>query len=137
MIFILYLVISFGIFGTVLMMTAERRREFGMLVAIGMQKRKLSAVISLEMIYIGMLGIVTGIIAALPVIFYGHYHPIRFYGQMARMYEDYGLEAVMPTMLPDMYIVWQTIVVAIIVFIALAYPARKISRMKVVNSLKA
>ena len=33
--FILYLVISFGIFGTVLMMLAERRHEFGVLVAIG------------------------------------------------------------------------------------------------------
>ncbi len=39
MIGILYLVIAFGVFGTVLMMMAERRREFGMLVAIGMQKK--------------------------------------------------------------------------------------------------
>ena len=43
MIIILYLVIAFGIFGTVLMMTAERRREFGVLVAIGMQKSKLAS----------------------------------------------------------------------------------------------
>ena len=34
MIGILYLVIAFGVFGTVLMLTAERRREFGVLVAI-------------------------------------------------------------------------------------------------------
>jgi ABC-type lipoprotein release transport system permease subunit len=38
MIAILYMVIAFGIFGTELMMTAERKREFGVLVAIGMQK---------------------------------------------------------------------------------------------------
>ena len=43
MIIILYLVIAFGIFGTILMMTAERRREFGVLVAIGMQKSKLAS----------------------------------------------------------------------------------------------
>jgi len=35
---ILYLLVSFGIFGTLLMMMAERRFEFGMLVAIGMKK---------------------------------------------------------------------------------------------------
>ncbi|MGD0343171.1 MAG: FtsX-like permease family protein, partial [Bacteroidales bacterium] len=50
MIGVLYLVIAFGVFGTILMMMAERRREFGMLVSVGMQKRKLSKVISLEML---------------------------------------------------------------------------------------
>ena len=137
MIIILYLVIAFGIFGTVLMMTAERRREFGVLVAIGMQKSKLAAVITLEMFFMGILGIASGIIAALPVIFYGYSHPIRFHGEMAKMYEDYGYEAVMPFLLPDMYIVWQAVTVAIIVLIALVYPLRKINKMKVVNSIKA
>ena len=137
MIIILYLVIAFGIFGTVLMMTAERKREFGVLVAIGMQKSKLAAVITLEMIFMGILGIASGIIAALPVIFYGYSHPIRFHGEMAKMYEDYGYEAVMPFLLPDMYIVWQAVTVAIIVMIALVYPLRKISKMQVVDSLKA
>jgi ABC-type lipoprotein release transport system permease subunit len=137
MIIILYLVIAFGIFGTVLMMTAERKREFGVLVAIGMQKSKLAAVITLEMIFMGILGIASGIIAALPVIFYGYSHPIRFHGEMAKMYEDYGYEAVMPFLLPDMYIVWQAVTVAIIVMVAIIYPLRKINKMKVVNSIKA
>ena len=137
MIIILYLVIAFGIFGTILMMTAERRREFGVLVAIGMQKSKLAAVITLEMMFMGLLGIAAGIIAALPVIFYGYSHPIRFHGEMAKMYEDYGMEAVMPFLLPDMYIVWQAVTVAIIVMVALIYPLRKITKMQVVNSLKA
>lgn len=137
MIIILYLVIAFGIFGTVLMMTAERRREFGVLVAIGMQKNKLSIVITMELIMMGLLGIVSGIVASLLVIFYGYSHPIRFHGEMAKMYEDYGIEAVMTFLLPDMYVLWQSLIVAIIVFIALIYPLRKISKMKVVNSLKA
>lgn len=137
MIVILYLVIAFGIFGTVLMMTAERRREFGVLVAIGMQKSKLAVVVTLEMILLGFLGIFSGIIAALPVIWFGYSHPIRFHGEMAKMYEDYGMEAVMPFLLPDMYILWQSVVVAIIVIIALLYPLRKIVKMQVVESLKA
>ena len=137
MIVILYLVIAFGIFGTVLMMTAERRREFGVLVAIGMQKSKLAAVVTLEMILLGFLGIFSGIIAALPVIYFGNSHPIRFHGEMAKMYEDYGMEAVMPFLLPDTYILWQSVVVAFIVIIAILYPLRKIGRMQVVESLKA
>jgi len=137
MILILYLVIAFGIFGTVLMMTAERRREFGVLVAVGMQKSKLAVVVVIEMILIGIMGIGSGIIASLPVIFYGHSHPIRFHGEMAKMYEDYGMEAVMPFLLPDMYVLWQAVVVAVIIIVALGYPLRKIIRMKVVDSLKA
>jgi ABC-type antimicrobial peptide transport system permease subunit len=102
-----------------------------------MQKTKLAAVVVIEMLYIGMMGIVSGIIAALPVIFYGYYHPIRFTGEMASMYEDYGMEPVMPFLPVDWYFLWQSIIVAIIVMVAVIYPVRKISKMQIVNSLKA
>lgn len=137
MIAILYLVIAFGIFGTVLMMTAERRREFGVLVAIGMQKTKLASIVAFEMLYIGLMGVLSGSMVALPVIIFGYYSPIRFSGEMAKMYEDYGMEPVMPFLPVDWYFLWQSVVVAIIVLIAVIYPVRKITRMQVVNSLKA
>jgi ABC-type lipoprotein release transport system permease subunit len=137
MIAILYLVIAFGVFGTVLMMTAERRREFGVLVAVGMQKTRLAAVMSVEMFYIGLMGVLSGAALAIPVIFYGYYNPIRFTGEMGQMYENYGMEPVMPMMLPDMYFLWQFIVIALIVLVAAGYPVRKIMKMQVVKSLKA
>jgi ABC-type lipoprotein release transport system permease subunit len=137
MIGVLYLVIAFGVFGTVLMMMAERRREFGMLVSVGMQKRRLAKVISLEMLLMGLLGVAAGVIASLPVVFYGHYHPIRFTGEMARMYEDYGFEPIMPTMLPGGFYLWQIVIVLIILAIAIAFSVRKIFRMNVINALKA
>jgi ABC-type lipoprotein release transport system permease subunit len=137
MVGILYLVIAFGIFGTVLMMTAERRREFGVLVAVGMQKTKLAAVVSIEMLYIGMMGIISGSLFAIPVILIGYYHPLRFSGEFAKMYEDYGMEPVMPFLPINWYFLWQTVVVAIIVIIAVVYPVRKILKMKIVDSLKA
>jgi ABC-type lipoprotein release transport system permease subunit len=137
MIGILYLIIAFGVFGTVLMMTAERRREFGVLVAIGMQKTKLAAIVSIELILIGLLGIMSGTLLALPVIIIGRYNPIRFSGEMAKMYEDYGMEPIMTFMPVDYYFLWQTFVVAVIVLIAIIYPVRKIFKMELVNSLKA
>ncbi len=137
MIAVLYLVIAFGVFGTVLMMMAERRREFGMLVSIGMKKRKLAKVISLEMLLIGFLGVAAGAAASLPIVFYGHYHPLRFTGEFARMYEDYGFEPVMPTMLPDTFYLWQTVVVLIILMIAIVFSTRKIFGMNVVNAMRA
>ena len=134
---ILYLVIAFGVFGTVLMMLAERKREFGMLVSIGMQKGKLAKTVSIEMLLIGFLGVAAGVIASLPVVIYGNIHPLRFTGELARMYEDYGFEPVMPTMMPDTFYLWQIVVVIIILLIAIAFSVRKIFRMNVINALRA
>jgi ABC-type lipoprotein release transport system permease subunit len=137
MVGILYLVIAFGIFGTVLMMTTERRREFGVLVAIGMQKSKLAAIVTGEMFYIGLLGILSGIAVALPAIIIGLHNPIRLSGEYAKIYESYGMEPIMPFMPVDYYFLWQSVIVTIIVGIAILYPIRKIFKMKLVNSLKA
>ncbi len=133
---ILYLVIAFGVFGTVLMMLAERRREFGMLISIGMQKRKLAGMISLELLFVGIIGVAAGIAVSLPPVFYAHYHPIRFTGQMARMYEDYGFDPVMPTLLPGGYYLWQTVVVLVILIIAVGFSARRIFRINIINSMR-
>ncbi len=137
MIGILYLVIAFGVFGTMLMMLAERKREFGMLVSIGMQKGKLAKVVSIEMLLIGLLGTAAGVAASLPFVIYGHINPLRFTGELARMYEDYGFEPVMPTMLPDTFYLWQIVVVMIILIIAIVFSIRKIFKINVIEAMRA
>ncbi len=137
MIAILYLVIAFGVFGTVLMMLSERTREFGMLVSIGMQKRKLARIVSFELLFVGLLGIIAGVAASLPFVFFGNSHPLRFTGEMGKMYEDYGFEPIMPTLLPDTYYLWQIIVVLIILVIAIGFSTRKIYGLNVIKSLRS
>lgn len=137
MIGILYLVIAFGVFGTVLMLTAERKREFGVLVAIGMQKKKLASVMTLEMLLIGLLGILGGSLLASLVISYGVNHPLIFKGEMAKMFEEYGMEPMMVFQKMGTYFLWQTVIVAFMVLIAIGYPLRKISKLEVVHALRA
>lgn len=137
MIAILYLVIAFGVFGTVLMMTAERRREFGVIISIGMQKTKMAAVMVYEMIYIGLAGIILGIMISTPVIIYGYYNPLRLSGELAKMMEDYGFEPVMAFQWIDKYFLWQSAVVGIIVLLSVLYPVRKILRLKEINAIRA
>ena len=137
MIGILYLVIAFGVFGTVLMMMAERRREFGMLVSIGMQKRKLAGIIGMEMLFIGLLGVAAGVAASLPIVFLGYARPLRFTGEMARMYEEYGFEPVMPMLLPDTYYLWQAVIVLLILLIAITFSVRRIFKLNIINALRA
>ena len=61
MAFILYVIVCFGIFGTVLMMTEERMYEFGVLLSIGMNRIKLYLIILLETIMLSSIGVIIGI----------------------------------------------------------------------------
>jgi len=134
---ILYLVIAFGIFGTVLMLTSERKREFGVLVAIGMQKKKLASILTLEMLLVGLLGVLGGVLVASVLILYGVDHPIIFKGETAKMFEEYGMEPEMAFMTIGTYYISQIVIVLVMVLLAIGYPLRKIFGMKVVNALKA
>ena len=58
--FVLYVIIFFGIFGTVQMMLSERQREFGMMVSIGMKRGKLASILTVEMIFLGLIGSLSG-----------------------------------------------------------------------------
>ncbi len=137
MLFILYLVISFGVFGTVLMMTAERKREFGVLVAIGMQKKKLASIMSWEMLYIGLLGIVAAAVVCIPLILYGVNHPFVFTGELAYIMADYGFDAQLAFEPINSYFLWQAFIVGLMVSISLIYPVRKILGLEVVTALRA
>lgn len=134
---ILYLIIAFGILGTVMMMIAERKREFGVMIAIGLKKTKLSLILSIEMLYIGLLGVFSAIIATAPIIIIGYFHPITFKGQMAESLSQYNMEPIMPMAWFDTYIIAQVLVVLGIVALVLLYALLKIRRLKVVDSLRS
>ncbi len=58
---ILYVVIGFGIFGTIMMMVADRKREMGVMIAIGMQRFSLATILFFETVYIGFIGVLSWI----------------------------------------------------------------------------
>jgi putative ABC transport system permease protein len=134
---ILYLIIFFGIFGTVLMMITERTREFGVMVAIGLQKKLLSRIVSIEMIFIGLVGTFAGMLASIPIIIGFNHYPIRFTGESAKLYEDMGFDPVMPTALIEGYFVWQGVIILVMVILACYFPLKKIRKMKIMDALRA
>lgn len=136
MIGILYMIVAFGIFGTVLMMTAERRREFGVMIAVGMQKYKLGIIVTYEMIMVGLLAIVFGILASIPIIQWYYHNPIQLTGDLAKTMESYGMEAVMPmAWQADIFLI-QTLIVLVLVAVAIFYPIYSITRIKVIKALR-
>ncbi len=134
--FILYMVISFGILGTLIMMIAERKREFAILVSIGMKKYRLAATFLIEIIILAMIGAILGILGAFPVCAYFHVNPVRFGDQLKDMMEEYGIEAVLQTSLDPSIYIQQAIIVCLISIVVTMYPFYKITRLKVMNAIR-
>ena len=97
-IIILYMIVSFGIFGTVLMMTQERLYEFGVLISIGMKKSKLMTTLIFETIFLTFIGVFIGFVISRPIVNYFHFNPIRLFGSAAAQLESAGFEPVLPFM---------------------------------------
>jgi putative ABC transport system permease protein len=136
MLLIIYMVIGFGILGTVLMMTMERAREFGMMVAIGMKRGRLRLVAILESLMLTFVGVLTGAALGVPVLVYLYFHPIPLKGQAREMMISYGWDPVLPFSLDPMIFVWQALIVLVIALIASSYPVWRISRVDPVQALR-
>lgn len=133
---ILYVLISFGIFGTLLMMMVERKREMGMMVAIGMKKTFLMLVLVIESVLTVLTGCLLGLMISIPVVYYFKKFPIRIGGETAKAYERFGFEAIFPTSVETGIFIDQGIVVLVIGLLLSLYPVYKIIRLNAINSLK-
>lgn len=133
---ILYLVIAFGIFGTIMMMTAERVKEFGILISVGMKKQKIFLVTTLETIFISFIGVAAGAVVSLPVLLYLTKHPIPLTGEYAEAILAWGLEPILPFALnPGMYFAQIWTVLAIALFSGL-YPINFVRKLKPVEAVR-
>ncbi|MGB1318052.1 MAG: ABC transporter permease, partial [Flavobacteriales bacterium] len=123
MLMILYMVVSFGMFGTMLMLIQERVYEFGVLMSIGMSRLKLWIIVFLEGVMSTMVGAVMGVIGVYPFVFYFNRNPIEFTGPSADAMIEQGWEPVLPASLdPSIASTHMLIVVIISIFITI-YPA--------------
>jgi ABC-type lipoprotein release transport system permease subunit len=134
---ILYTVIAFGIFGTVLMMTKERQYEFGVLTAIGMSRAKLAFTVWLETTFLGLLGVLIGIaLAAIPVFYY-HYYPIRFGEAYAETFAKFGMDPLLATSTDLKLFTDQALIVFIMNSFLALYPLYKILRLKPLEAMRS
>lgn len=132
---VLYLLIFFGIFGTQLMMMVERRHEMGMLIAIGMAKTKLIGAVVIESVMTVLVGCIAGVAVSIPLVFYLNRHPLRFSGETASAYEQFGFEAIFPTSTEAVHF-WSQGLVVLIIGLALAlYPVISILRLDLARAL--
>ncbi len=132
---ILYLIIAFGIFGTATMMTLERKKEFGVLLAVGLKKYKLGFMLLAETIFIGLLGSITGILVSIPITWYYLYHPIMITGQAAESMIQMGFEPEMSFSAAPSIFYTQAIVILCFSLLIGLYPILHVRNMKVSKAL--
>jgi len=91
----------------------------------------------MEMIMIGLLGAIMGILITTPIVYSLHVHPIQLTGEMAESIAEYGMEPIMPAAWEAGYFFNQAGIVLIIVCIAVAIPILSVTRLKVNKALRA
>lgn len=136
MMMVLYVIIGFGLFGTILTMTLERAREFGVLLSIGLQRRTLAFIVWIESLWIGMTGVLAGSVLGLLLVLYFRKYPIELSDEMAEVIISFGFEPVLPVALePDIFL-WQATVIFLMSLLISLYPIHRIFRMNILGASK-
>jgi putative ABC transport system permease protein len=136
MLWVLYAVIGFGMFGTFLMMTAERMYEFGVMMSLGMKRLIMQFVIFLEMLLITSIGAMVGVLIALPIIIYYFNNPVYFSGESAKAFETFGVEpAYFFSIEPSLFLfqAWAIFLMAVILGL---YPLVVIWKLRPVKAMR-
>lgn len=136
MLLILYIIIAFGLLGTVLMMVREREYEFGVLVAIGMHRIQLFGIVWAEILFLSAVGAIIGMVLAMPVVWYFHVNPIVFTGEMAAAYEKFGVEPIIPTVVELRIFLNQALVIFSLATFMAFYPLFKIMKLSPIQSMR-
>jgi ABC-type lipoprotein release transport system permease subunit len=133
---LLYLIVGFGVFGTVLMMIAERQHEFGIMITVGMQRSRLIQLVGSELIFICFLGLFFGFLGSVPIVAYFHFYPIHMSASMAKSYAAFGLEAILPTAWQLDYMLQQVYIVFVIVLLVLIYPLYSVYKLDLTKAMR-
>lgn len=77
---VLFIVVAIGVLNTALMAVLERRREYGVLKAVGTRPRQIFVLIVLETLLLASMSVVVGAIVSVPANAYLASHPIPISG---------------------------------------------------------
>jgi len=126
---IVLIALAFSIINTMLMAVLERKKEIGMLMAVGMNKRRIFLMITLETIFIALIATPIGMFLSYLSISYFAKHGIDL-SSVAEGLSSLGIGTKIYTFLPfDLYINI-TVLTLIITFIASLFPARRALKLK-------
>jgi putative ABC transport system permease protein len=134
---ILIVVVGFGILNTILMAVLERRRELGVVLALGLRPGALFRLVYLESMLLAGVGLVLGLAAGIPLVLYFVANPVHVTGAAAGALELWGIAPVLTWKLKPLNPLGSTVTILGVAALAALYPALKASRSRPVDALRS
>jgi len=133
MLFVVILVVAVGVLNTVLMTVLERRREYGVLRAIGTSPKEIFTLVLTEVIMMALIGIAVGLAASYAVNYYLSIDGIRMpepftYGgiKFTHMYTELNIRSYI---IPGIAVIITAIVVSL-------FPARQAAKVAPAKAMR-
>jgi len=132
---IIMLALAFGIINTMLMSVLERTKELGMLMAIGMNRKRVFTMIMLETVFLTAVGAATGILLGWAITGTFGRTGIHMAG-WSEGFEAIGFAAtVYPIVTPE-FIIFIAVMVVVTAILSSLWPARKALKLIPVEALR-
>jgi ABC-type lipoprotein release transport system permease subunit len=128
--------LSLAIINTMLMAVLERVKEIGMLMAIGMNRKRVFNMILLETVFLTISGMVVGIIIATLLSLYFGKTGIDI-SMGTEVYESMGYASVIYPVLSTIIIVNVAVMVVIASILSAIYPAIKALKLKPADAIRS
>jgi len=132
---IIMLALAFGIINTMLMAILERTKELGMLMAIGMNRRRIFKMIMLETIFLTVVGAAVGMFSGWAITGALGKTGIHFTG-WGEGFEAIGFAARVYPIVTAEFLIFTTIMVIATAIISSIWPARKALKLNPVEALR-
>jgi len=133
---IILLALGFGIVNTMLMAVLERVKELGMLMAIGMNRKRVFSMIMLETVFLSLIGAVIGMVITYLVILTTGQTGIDLSALYQEGFEAIGFSAhIFPKLSWDSFL-QLTLLVILTGILASIYPAKKALKLNPSEALR-
>jgi ABC-type lipoprotein release transport system permease subunit len=132
---IILLGLSFGIVNTMLMAVLERTRELGMLMALGMNRKKLFGMIFMETLFLVFAGLPFGLLLAWATVAYTGAHGIHFVA-FSEAIAGFGYDPVVYPELRPYHYAFIVGMVALTAVLSSLYPAAKALKLTPVEAIR-
>ncbi|MFC2084486.1 ABC transporter permease [Bacteroidota bacterium] len=136
MLFILIIIVAFGILNTVLMSVTERFNEFGVTLSIGMPQVKLVHLIFIETILLTGIGLILGNILGGIINYIIVNNPIEVGGDLAYIYEEYGFLPLIESSMKISIFINTSLTVLLVSIIACLYPIYKVYKLEPLKGIR-
>ena len=136
MYFILVIVVAFSILNTFFMAIFERKKEFGVLMSIGMKPRRLVGLMLMESMSMTAVGLTLGVLAGIGLTLIGARYGISM-GDSAEFMAQYGMPERLYPKLTGLSVLIGPLLILCVTFITALIPVMRIPRLRPSEALRS